>query len=144
MKKGKVLVPVFALGRTQELLLLLDDYWERYPKYRNLGKIFYLNELANRSMVLFKESTHMMNKRVQDIINKEQYNPFDFRHVSIPGKMDDGSAWDINKMPPCVILCSPAMMENGMSRMVLEKIADGENNMVILTGYCMAVGDDDQ
>ena len=26
---GKVLVPVFAVGRAQELLVLLDEYWER-------------------------------------------------------------------------------------------------------------------
>ncbi len=26
---GKVLIPVFALGRAQELCLLLDNYWER-------------------------------------------------------------------------------------------------------------------
>lgn len=31
------------------------------------------------------------------------------------------------------------MMENGTSRDVLERMASGENNLVILTGYCMAV-----
>lgn len=31
------------------------------------------------------------------------------------------------------------MMENGTSRLVLEQMADNENNLVILTGYCMAV-----
>lgn len=31
------------------------------------------------------------------------------------------------------------MMENGTSRIVLERMASGENNLIILTGYCMAV-----
>ena len=31
------------------------------------------------------------------------------------------------------------MMENGTYRDVLERMASGENNLVILTGYCMAV-----
>lgn len=38
-----------------------------------------------------------------------------------------------------MVLCSPAMMENGTSRTVLEMLAGNENNLVILTGYCMAV-----
>ena len=28
-KNGKVLIPVFALGRAQELCILLETYWER-------------------------------------------------------------------------------------------------------------------
>lgn len=31
------------------------------------------------------------------------------------------------------------MMDNGTSRIVLEKMAGNENNLIILTGYCMAV-----
>ena len=38
---GKVLIPVFALGRAQELCILLETYWERmqlqYPIYFSLG-----------------------------------------------------------------------------------------------------------
>ena len=40
-KGGKVLIPVFALGRAQELCILLETYWERmqlqYPIYFSLG-----------------------------------------------------------------------------------------------------------
>lgn len=28
---GRCLIPVFALGRAQELLLILDEYWEKHP-----------------------------------------------------------------------------------------------------------------
>ena len=33
---GRVLLPVVALGRSQELLLLLDEYWESHPELRNV------------------------------------------------------------------------------------------------------------
>ena len=40
-KGGKVLIPVFALGRAQELCILLESYWERtnlkVPVYFSLG-----------------------------------------------------------------------------------------------------------
>lgn len=53
-KRGKILLPVFALGRTQELLLLLDEYWEKHTEMKRLGSIVYLNQLAKKSMNLFK------------------------------------------------------------------------------------------
>lgn len=138
-KRGKVLIPVFALGRTQELLLLLDEYWESHSQMKRLGSIVYLNTLAKKSMILFKESINMMNNSIRNAISDR--NPFDFRNVTIPDKVDEWLAGDLGKQPPCVILCSPAMMENGTSRAVLEKLAPGENNLVILTGYCMVVGE---
>ena len=61
----------------------------------------------------------------------------------MPDKVDEWLSTDLSKISPCVILCSPAMMENGTSRMVLEKLASGENNRVILTGYCMVVLEND-
>ena len=137
-KRGKVLIPVFALGRTQELLLLLDEYWETHCALNRLGSIVYLITLAKKSMILFKESINMMNNSIRNAISDR--NPFDFRTVTIPDKVDEWLAGDWGKLPPCVILCSPAMMENGTSRAVLEKLAPGENNLVILTGYCMVVG----
>ena len=33
---GRVLLPVFALGRAQELLLILDAYWSANPKYHGI------------------------------------------------------------------------------------------------------------
>lgn len=42
-KGGKVLIPVFALGRAQELCILLETYWERMnlkvPIYFSMGKL---------------------------------------------------------------------------------------------------------
>ncbi|OAO12724.1 cleavage and polyadenylation specificity factor subunit 3 [Blastocystis sp. ATCC 50177/Nand II] len=135
-KRGKILLPVFALGRTQELLLLLDEYWEKHPDMKRLGSIIYLNQLAKKSMNLFKRSIDMMNNTIRSRVS--DHNPFDLRNVTIPNSVDEWLATEFSAIPPCVILCSPAMMDNGTSRIVLEKMAGNENNLIILTGYCMA------
>ena len=94
-KRGKVLIPVFALGRTQELLLLLDEYWETHSAMKRLGSIVYLNTLAKKSMILFKESINMMNNSIRNAISDR--NPFDFRNVTIPDKVDEWLAGDWGK-----------------------------------------------
>lgn len=32
LRGGSCLIPVFALGRAQELLLILDEYWKEHPR----------------------------------------------------------------------------------------------------------------
>lgn len=62
-KGGKVLIPVFALGRAQELCILLDTYWERMnlniPIYFSAG----LTEKANLYYKLFINWTNEKVKR---------------------------------------------------------------------------------
>lgn len=60
-KGGKVLIPVFALGRAQELCILLETYWERmnlkYPIYFAVG----LTEKANNYYKMFITWTNQKN-----------------------------------------------------------------------------------
>ena len=73
---GKVLIPVFALGRAQELCLLLDAHWERtgldVPIYFSAG----LTEKANWYYKLYISWT---NQKIKDTFVKR--NVFDFQHI---------------------------------------------------------------
>lgn len=42
---GRCLIPVFALGRAQELLLILDEYWSENPELQEFP-IYYVSSLA--------------------------------------------------------------------------------------------------
>ena len=46
---GHCLVPVFALGRAQELLLILDEYWAAHPELHDIP-IYYASSLAKKCM----------------------------------------------------------------------------------------------
>ena len=46
---GRCLVPVFALGRAQELLLILDELWAAHPELQHIP-IFFSSRLASRSL----------------------------------------------------------------------------------------------
>ncbi len=47
VRRGKALLPVFALGRAQELLLILDEFWAANPKLHNIP-IYYASALAKK------------------------------------------------------------------------------------------------
>ena len=50
---GKVLMPVFALGRAQELLLVLDEHWARRPELQRVP-VYYASSLARRCMGIYQ------------------------------------------------------------------------------------------
>ncbi|KAK7023424.1 Cleavage and polyadenylation specificity factor subunit 3, partial [Halocaridina rubra] len=76
---GRCLIPVFALGRAQELLLILDEYWELHPELREIP-IYYASALAKKCMSVYQTYTHAMNERIQRQISIS--NPFQFKHIS--------------------------------------------------------------
>ena len=75
-KGGKVLIPVFALGRAQELCILLETYWERMnlkcPIYFSAG----MTEKANNYYKMFISWT---NEKIRKTFVER--NMFDFRHI---------------------------------------------------------------
>ncbi len=50
---GRCLIPVFALGRAQELLLILDEYWSAHPELHEIP-IYYASSLAKKCMAVYQ------------------------------------------------------------------------------------------
>lgn len=50
---GRCLIPVFALGRAQELLLILDEYWQANPHLQDVP-IWYASKLASRALRVYQ------------------------------------------------------------------------------------------
>ncbi|GFO05810.1 integrator complex subunit 11 [Plakobranchus ocellatus] len=124
---GKVLIPVFALGRAQELCILLESYWDRMnlkvPIYFSLG----LTEKANHYYKLYITWTSQKIKKT--FVNR---NMFDFKHIK---------AFDrayIDNPGPMVVFATPGMLHAGLSLQIFKRWAPNENNMVIMPGYCVA------
>ena len=52
---GRCLIPVFALGRSQELLLILEEYWKTHPELHDVP-IYYASKVAKKSMRVYQVS----------------------------------------------------------------------------------------
>jgi cleavage and polyadenylation specificity factor subunit 3 len=76
---GHVLLPSFALGRAQELLLILDEYWKKHPDLHNVP-IYYASNLARKCMAVYQTYIHTMNSNIRSRFAKRD-NPFVFKCV---------------------------------------------------------------
>ncbi|KAG9508514.1 Integrator complex subunit 11, partial [Fragariocoptes setiger] len=126
-KSGKVLIPVFALGRAQELCILLDTYWERMnikvPIYFAAG----LTEKATNYYKMFITWTNEKIKRTfvqRNMFDFKHIKPFDRSYIDNPGAM--------------VVFATPGMLHAGLSLQIFRKWAPYEQNMVIMPGYCVS------
>ncbi|KAF9212529.1 Integrator complex subunit 11 [Podila verticillata] len=124
---GNVIIPVFALGRAQELCILIETYWERMdlkvPIYFSTG----LTEKANHFYRLFINWT---NEKIKSTFVHR--NMFDFKHIK---------PWErsfIDLPGPMVVFATPGMLHSGTSLELFKKWAPNPKNMIIMPGYCVA------
>jgi cleavage and polyadenylation specificity factor subunit 3 len=124
---GRCLIPVFALGRAQELLLILDEYWDRHPELQQFP-VYYASALAKRCMTIFQTYINMMNDRI-----RRQYayeNPFHFKWVRSLDSLEH-----FEDAGPSVVLASPGMLQPGTSRDLFERWCTDMKSGCIFAGY---------
>ena len=137
---GRVLMPVFALGRAQELLLILDDFWARHPEYQRIP-IYYASNLARKCMIVYQTYVSAMNDNIKRLFRErmaeaeqagsgQQGGPWDFRFIRSLKNLER-----FDDVGGCVVLASPGMLQSGVSRELLEKWAPNDRNGVVITGY---------
>ncbi|OCT78976.1 cleavage and polyadenylation specificity factor subunit 3 [Xenopus laevis] len=126
---GRALIPVFALGRAQELLLILDEYWQNHPELHDIP-IYYASSLAKKCMAVYQTYVNAMNDKIRKQININ--NPFVFKHISNLKSMDH-----FDDIGPSVVMASPGMMQSGLSRELFESWCTDKRNGVIIAGYCV-------
>lgn len=124
---GRVLIPAFALGRAQELLLILDEYWSSHPELHNVP-IYYASPLAKRCMAVYQTYINAMNERIRNQFANS--NPFDFKHIS-PLK----SIEEFNDIGPSVVMASPGSLQSGLSRQLFDKWCAEKKNACVIPGY---------
>jgi integrator complex subunit 11 len=114
---GRVLIPIFAVGRTQELAAIIR---------RRLGSdviLFTTSASGQRASIL---TTSMM----QSWTNLQGDHHCDDLRVSFLS--EDKPFPNI----PCIVFSSPAMIEGGSSLRLFLQICEDSKNLVVLTGYC--------
>ncbi|KAL4900372.1 hypothetical protein BDW74DRAFT_162191 [Aspergillus multicolor] len=138
---GRVLMPVFALGRAQELLLILDEYWETHPELQKIP-IYYIGNTARRCMVVYQTYIGAMNDNIKRLFRQRMAEaeasgdksvsagPWDFKFVRSLRSLER-----FDDVGGCVMLASPGMLQTGTSRELLERWAPNERNGVVMTGY---------
>ena len=131
-KRGKLIIPAFSVGRTQELLYALNELElnNRLPNVR-----YYVDSpLSVTATNVVKKHPECFNSAVQKIM-KYDNDPFDFRGLHfIEDKRDSQALNDI--LAPCVIMSASGMAEAGRVKHHIANSIGNPKNTILLVGYC--------
>jgi metallo-beta-lactamase family protein len=131
IKKGKVIIPAFSVGRTQELLyalnaLELKGVLPDVPYYVD-------SPLSERATQVVKDHPEVFNKDVEDVL-KVDADPFAFKGLKFIQSTVESIALN-DDVRPCVIISSSGMAEAGRVKHHIKNNISNTKNTILMVGY---------
>jgi len=128
---GKVIIPSFAVGRAQEILLMLDDYM-------NSGLIpkvpIYVDGMINKAMRIHRHNVIYCRKELQSRILMSDYDPFKSDNF-IPVESKQQRSKAVTEDASSIIVTTSGMLTGGPVVYYLSKLGGNPTNKIILVGY---------
>jgi metallo-beta-lactamase family protein len=131
-KGGKLIIPAFSVGRTQEIVFSLNNFFNegRLPEI----DIFVDSPLAVNATTVFRMHPECFNKNFSDVLEKDP-DPFGFDNLYYINKVEDSKKLNDHKRP-CVIISASGMMEAGRVKHHLVNNISNAKNTILIVGYC--------
>ena len=132
-KKGKLLIPAFSIGRTQELVYSLNVLAEegRLPAH---VRVYVDSPLSVYATDIMREHEECFNEDMLEYLKFDE-DPFGFPQLHFLMEADDSKLVNASD-DPCVIISSSGMMQGGRIRHHLQTTLDDPKNTLLITGYC--------
>ncbi len=131
-KKGKLIIPSFSIGRTQEIVFVLNNLYNKglLPKI----EVFVDSPLSVNATEVFKMHTECMNESVKDVL-KFDADPFGFNSLKMIKSVDESKALN-DYQNPCIIISSSGMLEAGRVKHHVANNVSNWRNTILIVGYC--------
>lgn len=134
-KGGKLIIPAFSVGRTQEVVYAFNNFFRegRLPKV----DIFVDSPLAVNATAVFRAHPECYNKKILKAMETDP-DPFGFNNLFYITRQQDSKNLNDHKKP-CVIISASGMMEAGRVKHHLANNISDPKNTVLAVGYCSPV-----
>jgi hypothetical protein len=129
-RKGKVLIPVPAVGRAQEIMLIIDGYMKR--GLMKEAPVF-IEGMISEATAIHTAYPEYLGREVRHSILHEEINPFQsdyftiVEHPSIRQSIIEGE--------PCIVMATSGMLEGGPVIEYFKNWAADPKNTVIFVSY---------
>ena len=131
-KKGKVIIPAFAVGRTQQLVWALNKalHDKRLPEV----PIYVDSPLAVNATEVHRLHPECFNKEIYEFLMTEG-NPFEPKNIQYIRDVTLSKALN-KKKGPCVIISASGMAESGRILHHLRNNIENPDNLILFVGFC--------
>jgi predicted metal-dependent RNase len=129
-RKGKVLIPVPAVGRAQEIMLVIDGYMRR--GLMKEAPVF-IEGMISEATAIHTAYPEYLGREVRHSILHDGVNPFQsdyftiVEHPNVRQEIIDGE--------PCIIMATSGMLEGGPVIEYFKSLAEDERNTIVFVSY---------
>lgn len=130
---GKLIIPAFSVGRTQEIVYRLNALYENgeLPPMQ----VFVDSPLAVNATTVFREHVECLNDAfVEQLLSDEDQDPLGFRGLHYVRKVEHSKELNRYKKP-CIIISALGMCEGGRVLHHLKNNIENPNNTILFSGY---------
>ncbi|MEO6134092.1 MAG: MBL fold metallo-hydrolase [Ginsengibacter sp.] len=131
-KKGKLIIPAFSVGRTQEILYALNqlELENRLPDVA-----YYVDSpLSFEATQVMESYPQYFNSRVQKIL-KSDADPFAFKGLKFVKSVEESKSLNYRK-DPLVIISASGMADAGRVKHHISNNIENSRNAILMSGYC--------
>lgn len=132
IRKGKLIIPSFAIGRTQEIVHTMNNFFNKglLPKVQ----IYVDSPLAINATNIFKLHSECFNSEVLKVLEYDD-DAFGFNTLHYTKTAQESKKLNFIKKP-CVIISASGMMEAGRIKHHLANNISNPANTILAVGYC--------
>lgn len=133
---GSVIIPSFAVGRTQELIYQFNMFYEQHPEYQKYLEnvnVYIDSPMATTATEVFKKNAQVFDEETKAYILSGD-NPLDFKNLKFTRNTADSQMLNQDKTPKIIISAS-GMCEAGRIRHHLKHNLWDSRNSIIFVGY---------
>lgn len=131
-KKGKLLIPSFSVGRTQEIVYVLNKLYNdgRLPHI----PVYVDSPLSVNATHIFRMYLGELNEDVQDDLRFDD-DPFGFNTLRYITDIRESKALNHNPNP-CIIISASGMLEAGRIKHHVANHISDPSTTILIVGYC--------
>ncbi len=130
-KKGKVLIPVFAVGRSQEVMIVL----EKLIRHKEIDRVpVYLDGMIMEATAIHTAYPEYLNNNLRNAIFQRSENPFlsdIFVHVASQQAREN----ILHDPDPCIVLSTSGMLNGGPVMEYFKVWGPDSRNVLVFVGY---------
>lgn len=133
---GSVVIPSFAVGRTQELIYQFNMFYEEHPEYQEVlsnVNVYIDSPMATTATEVFKKNAQVFDTETKNYILSGDH-PLDFKNLKFTRNTADSQMLNADKTPK-VIISASGMCEAGRIRHHLKHTLWDARNSVVFVGY---------
>lgn len=129
---GKVIIPAFAVGRTQEIIYFLNNMISE--KVISSLPVFVDSPLASAASKIFKQYPEYFDEETFDFIKKEKHPALEFKDLRFTSTVEESKSIN-DKTGPMVIISASGMAEAGRILHHLKNNIENKANTIMIVGW---------